>query len=83
MQKFELPYMSEEMRSTALQYKLVDNLTTRREVLVRQASLDHMNIYYDMEHVPNFCKKNLVEDMEPAISAYLQVWTNSLFFVRM
>ncbi|KAL5250866.1 hypothetical protein ACHWQZ_G016567 [Mnemiopsis leidyi] len=72
MQNFELPYMSEDLRSTALQYKLVDNLTTRRETLVRQASLEHMQIYYDMKTMPKFCQKNLVEDMEPAISAYLQ-----------
>jgi len=72
MQSMQLPYMSASLRETALEYKLLDNLSTKRETLITQATLDYLNIYYNVDHMPKFCKTGIVRDMESSISSFLQ-----------
>ena len=73
MQSMQLPYMSASLRETALEYKLLDNLSTKRETLITQATLDYLNIYYNVDHMPKFCKTGIIRDMESSISSFLQV----------
>ena len=65
--------MSESLRETALEYKLLDNLSTGQETLVTQATVEYLNIYYKMEHMPEFCKKDVVRDMRLSVHIFLQV----------
>lgn len=73
LQKMELPYLSDSFRKKVLEYKLVDNLSKSRDTLLTEATVEYMNIYYNMDHMPNFCKQNLVLNMKLSVNSFLQV----------
>ena len=73
MQSLKLPYMSDSLRQTAQEYKLLDNLSSSRDMILTEATLNYLDIYYNVKYMPDFCKERVVDNMKISINSFLQV----------
>ena len=65
--------MSEPMRLTALDFKLVENLSSSRSSLLEQATVNYIDIYYNVDYMPKFCKDDIIDQMKTHVNTFLQV----------
>lgn len=72
LQQLNLPFLSDSLRQTALQYQVIDNLSMEKGALVNQATLQFMDSFFNVDYMPKFCKEKIVEDMKSSLNRYFQ-----------